>query len=146
MTGTLTVSQVAAGHSNDLSLSIDGSTGSATWRQERPDELWLGRADAAETIARSPAHLSPGVRQLARLPAGHNEGWADALRNMLDAAYAAMDGRRDPDEGSAAPLPTFEDGVRHLAFVEAALLSASEGHWIAIEDVLARTPSVQEVS
>jgi predicted dehydrogenase len=146
ISGTLTLSQVAAGHSNDLTISIDGTGGSATWRQERPDELWIGGAGASQTIARSPAHLSPAARHLAHLPAGHNEGWADALRNLLAAAYAAIDRRRHRDEEAAAALPTFEDGVRHLAFVEAALSSASQGRWIAIDDVLESTPSVQEVS
>jgi predicted dehydrogenase len=144
--GSLTVSQVAAGHSNDLALSLDGTVGSATWRQERPDELWLGRAGSAEVIVRSPDRLAPGVRHLAHLPAGHNEGWADALRNLLAAAYAAIGGGRDGEQAAAAPLPTFEDGVRHLAFGEAALRSAAEGRWVAISEVLAPAPSVQEVT
>ncbi|MFN2418015.1 MAG: Gfo/Idh/MocA family protein [Candidatus Limnocylindria bacterium] len=143
--GTLALSQVSAGHGNDLELSIDGTSGSATWRQEQPDQVWLARGGTVEMIARSAERLSPGARQLARLPAGHNEGGADALRNLLAAAYAEMGAGRPMDEALSAPLPTFDDGMRHLAFVEAALRSAAEGRWVAIEELLAPQRSVQEV-
>jgi predicted dehydrogenase len=143
---TLSVSQVAAGHSNDLELSIDGTDGSATWRQEQPDQLRLARHGAVETMARSPDRLLPGARGLAQLPAGHNEGWADALRNLIAAAYAAIRGDRGAEAEEAAPLPTFEDGVRHIAFVEAALQSASAGRWVSIDEVLSHQPSAVEVS
>lgn len=145
VTGVLSLSQVAAGHSNDLELSIDGAAGSATWRQEQPDQLRVGRNGVVETIARSPDSLSPGVRHLASLPAGHNEGWADALRNLLAAAYATVHANRRADEAAAAPVPSFEDGVRHLAFVEAALQSATSGRWVSIDQVLNQQPSVAEV-
>jgi predicted dehydrogenase len=146
--GTLHLSQVAAGHGNDLELSVDGGTGSATWRQEQPDALSMAHDGALELLARSPQRLSRGADALARLPAGHNEGWADALRNLLAATYAEIDGRRKPAEAAAAPLPTFEDGLRHLAFVEAALTSAAERRWVTIAEVMgavrtgaARTPA-----
>jgi predicted dehydrogenase len=137
---------VAAGHSNDLELSIDGTDGSATWRQEQPDQLRLARQGAVEMLARSPDRLSAGARGLAQLPAGHNEGWADALRNLIAAAYAAIRGDREAAAEAAAPLPTFEDGVRHIAFVEAALQSAATGRWVSIDDVLSHQPSAVEVS
>jgi predicted dehydrogenase len=143
---TLSVSQVAAGHSNDLELSIDGAVGSATWRQEQPDLLRIASNGRLEVIPRSPERLSAGARQLARLPAGHNEGWADALRNLMAAAYATVRGDRGAEAEAAAPLPTFEDGVRHIAFVEAALQSAASGRWVTIDEVLNQQPSAVEVS
>jgi predicted dehydrogenase len=133
--GAVWLSQVSAGHRNDLELAVDGSDGSATWRQEQPDELLIGRSEEVHGITRSPSGLAPGARSLARLPAGHNEGWADALRNLVAAAYAEIEGGRDEASKRAAPLPTFEDGVRHLAFVEAALRSAADGRWASVADV-----------
>jgi len=133
LSGSVFLSQVAAGHKNDLELSVDGAIASARWRQERPDELWVGHRDTAnETLVRG-AGLSPGAASLSRLPAGHGEGWADGLRNLLGAAYAAFRG----GEASPVPLPTFADGVRHLAFVAAALESARRGGWVAVDEVLA---------
>jgi predicted dehydrogenase len=136
LTGSLVVSQVAAGHDNGLELSVDGSDASATWQQESPDRLWLGRRDGrVETVARNAARLSPPARELARLPAGHPEGWADALRNLVAAAYAEMRGAsRSAD---AMPLPTFPDGLRHLAFVDAALESAATERWVSVATAVA---------
>jgi predicted dehydrogenase len=135
--GTVHLSQVAAGHGNDLELSVDGDAGSATWRQEKPDTLSIAHDGTVEVIARSPQRLTPGADRLARLPAGHNEGWADALRNLLAATYAEIDGSRDSTESAAAPLPTFEDGLRHVAFVEAAMRSSEERRWLTVAEVMA---------
>ena len=126
MTGTLMLSQAAAGHRNDMELSLDGATGSATWRHERPNELWLGsRGGDAVVIGRDGDLLSSAARALAALPAGPNE----ARRNLLAAVYARLSGdEREP----AAPLATFEDGLRHARFAAAALESASREKWVSI--------------
>ena len=126
MNGTLVVSQAAAGHRNDMELSLDGSTGSATWRHERPNELWLGsRAGDAVVVGRDDDLISPAARALAARPAGPNE----ARRNLLAAVYARLSG---DEQEPAAPLATFEDGLRHARFVAAALDSASRERWVSI--------------
>jgi predicted dehydrogenase len=126
MSGTLVLSQAAAGHRNDMELSLDGSTGSATWRHERPNELWLGsRAGDAVVVTRADGLVSPAARDLAALPAGTNE----ARRNFLTAVYARLAGdEREP----AAPIATFEDGLRHARFVAAALESAAQDRWVTV--------------
>ena len=144
--GTVALSQVAAGHANDLQLAIDGASGSATWQQERPDQLVISSGGKRETLSRAPDGLSAGVGRLAQLSAGHNEGWADALRNLLTAAYDEISGGRDPDAAAAAPLPTFNDGLRHMAFVEAAMCSAAERRWVAVDEVLVAGQSMQAVT
>ncbi len=126
MTGTLMLSQAAAGHRNDMELSLDGATGSATWRHERPDELWLGsRGGDAIVVARDDELLSPAARALAALPAGPNE----ARRNLIAAVYARLSGNGGTP---AAPLATFEDGLRHARFAAAALESASREKWVTV--------------
>lgn len=143
--GALVLSQVSAGHKNDLTLTVDGEQASATWRQERPDELVVGHLGRpTEVVPRAPGSLGAGAADLARLPAGHGEGWADGLRNLLDAAYATIRGEHRGE--AAVPLPTFQDGVRHLRFVEAALASASEERWVHIDEITDRAaaPALQE--
>jgi predicted dehydrogenase len=136
--GSLVLSQVAAGHKNDLRLMVDGTDASASWQQERPDQLVVGRLSGPkETIERAPGSLGDGANEFARLPAGHGEGWADGLRNLLAAAYAAIGGERRASE--RMPLPTFDDGARHLAFVEAALRSAAQERWVRIEEIMGAT-------
>ena len=126
MTGALMLSQAAAGHRNDMELSLDGATGSATWRHEHPDELWLGsRGGDALVVRRNDELLSPAARSLAALPSGPNE----ARRNLLAAVYARLSGDK---AAPAAPLPTFEDGLRHARFAAAALESASGDKWVSV--------------
>jgi predicted dehydrogenase len=139
--GALVLSQVAAGHKNALDLSLDGADASATWRQERPDQLWIGhRERPSELVSRDARTLSADAAAMARLPAGHNEGWGDGLRNLLAAAYDEIARRRAGGGAAEAhkgmPLPTFEDGARHLAFVEATLRSSAEGRWVSMSDVM----------
>jgi predicted dehydrogenase len=126
MAGTLTLSQAAAGHRNDMELSLDGATGSATWRHERPNELWLGsRGGDAVVVGRGDELLSESASALAALPAGPNE----ARRNLLAAVYAHVAG---DERAPAAPLATFEDGLRHARFAAAALESASHEKWVSV--------------
>ena len=126
MTGVLALSQAAAGHRNDMELSFDGSTGSATWRHERPNELWLGsRAGEAVVVARGDDLVSAAARDLAALPAGPNE----ARRNFLAAVYGRLAG---DERAPAAPIATFEDGLRHARFVAAALESATQERWVSL--------------
>ena len=125
LTGTCVLSQASAGHHNDMEISFDGSIGSATWRYERPDELWIGQQGRSGVVKRDGALASPEARDLAKWAAGPNE----ARRNLIAAAYARLAGetRRSP-----APLPTFADGVRHLRFTAAALASAQRRAWVEV--------------
>ena len=123
---TCVLSQAAAGHRNDLELSIDGTTSSVTWRHGTPNELWVGTRDGdAEVVRRNGSLRSDAARSLAALAPGPNE----ARRNLLAAIYAALDGGGDRP---AAPLPTFADGLRHVRFAAAALESAQRRAWVDV--------------
>ncbi len=63
---------------------------------------------------------------LARYPAGHPEGYGDAFRNVFANVYRAIAG--EPHD----PFPTFADGHRGVALVEAAVASAKSSRWIAV--------------
>ena len=126
-TGSLTVAQVCAGHKNDLTLEVCGATGSMAWRQERQNELWIGhRHTANERLAKDPSLIDPAVRSYARLPGGHQEGWADALRSVVADIYAAVAGQPGVD-GRPPAFATFADGVRAQRVVDAVLASARAG-------------------
>jgi len=45
--GCATIGQVCAGHKNDLTIEVCGARASLRWEQERQNELWIGRRDAA---------------------------------------------------------------------------------------------------
>ena len=121
--GCVSVGQVCAGHKNDLWFEVNGRRASLAWRQERQNELWLGRRDAANgTLPKDPSLLGPVARGYAHLPGGHQEAWADAFRNVMHDIYSAIGGR--------APGPafaTFEDGYHSACIVDAVLESHRRG-------------------
>jgi predicted dehydrogenase len=57
-------------------------------------------------------------------PAGHGEGYGGAFRNLFAQVYRAAAGL--PHE----PFPTFADGHRGVATLEAAVESARTGVWV----------------
>jgi predicted dehydrogenase len=131
--GCFQVGQVLPGHKNDLQLEINGHSGSLQWRQERQNELWHGRHDAADAlIHKDPALLRGDARRYAHLPAGHQEGWSDAFRNIIADAYQWIRDGAGP-ETKPTPLPSFADGYRCQCVIDAILMSyAAGGAWQAV--------------
>lgn len=133
--GCLVVGQVLPGHKNDLRLEVNGREASVAWRQEQPNDLWMGHhAQANAVITRDPAQLDPSARGYAHLPAGHPEAWADAFRNVMADAYAWI--RAGGTAESKPPaLPTFADGYRNSLVIDAMLRShAAGGIWQQVDD------------
>ena len=125
--GVVSVGQVCAGHKNDFWLEVSGSALSLKWRQEQQNELWMGRRDAANAVmAKDPSLLAPAARAYARLPGGHQEGWSDALFNVLRDVYDAVLHQR-PAGSSSSAFATFEDGYRVACLVDAVLASHRQG-------------------
>jgi predicted dehydrogenase len=133
--GCVTVGQVLPGHKNDLRLEVNGRLASLAWRQENPNELWIGHhAQANAVLSRDPALLDPAARGYAHLPAGHPEAWSDAFRNLIADAYAWIRKGGTPQTKPAA-LPTFADGYRNALVIDAMLKShAAGGAWQNVED------------
>ncbi len=129
--GACVVSQVSPGHKNAFNLSVDGSQRSLSWEQELPEQLWLHERQQGRLLVRDPAGAQPGAG-VPWLPAGHPEGWAEALRDLLRPFYAAVAAGTLPDPDSA-PYPTFRSGARSIAFVEAVLESSARGEWVPIQ-------------
>jgi predicted dehydrogenase len=128
--GTMTVSQVAAGRKNCLRLEIAGSKGALAWDSERPNELWLGRRDTAnELLLRDPALLHPAVRRWADYPGGHNEGFPDTFKQLFKAFYEYIEAG---DPQAPRPFPTFVDGHREALLCEAILASYRERRWAPV--------------
>ncbi len=136
--GACVISQVSPGRKNGLTLELAGSRATIDWEQEDPEHLWVRTREEARLLTRGPADGPPvSVPGTPALPAGHPEGWAEALRDLLRPLYAAVaagDPPPDPSE-SEHRYPTLDDGARGVAFVEAVLASAREGRWVAFDPV-----------
>ncbi|MDE2447352.1 MAG: Gfo/Idh/MocA family oxidoreductase [Gammaproteobacteria bacterium] len=128
--GCVAVGQVLHGHKNDLQLEVCGRAASVRWLQERQNELWVGRfGQPSSVVGKDPSLLSAQAAPYAHLPAGHQEAWADAFRNVIADAYRWIREGAKPQARPAA-LATFADGYRSDLLVEAMLAShAAGGVW-----------------
>jgi predicted dehydrogenase len=124
-TGSLVLSAGAAGRKNQLLFELEGRNGGLTWDQETPTELLVRHVDSPpERVVKDPLTNAESARRLSRFPAGHGEGYGEAFRNLFADVYAAVAG--EPH----SPFPTFRDGARGVAAVEAAV--ASRGAWVKL--------------
>jgi predicted dehydrogenase len=125
--GSFTVSQASAGRKNRLSLEVDGGQGALAWCSEEGEFLWRGsRTEPSQAIQRTPRlALMPA---LSRLPAGHAEGWSDALANVVRGFYEQIQG------GDPRPwVATLEQGAYGMRLVEAILASHRAERWVRLD-------------
>ena len=124
--GSVVVSQVSPGRKNRLWFSFDGTEASYSFDQEQPEQLWVGRRNENLIILRDPNNIGAAARRLARLPAGHPQGYQDAFSAFVADVYAAVRGK-EPDG-----LPSFEDGFRAAAITQAVVKSSTSSTWTEV--------------
>ena len=121
--GCLSVGQVLAGHKNGLELELNGRAASLRWKQEQQNELWIGRHDQPNAVmGKDPVLMLPEATKYASLPAGHQESWSDAFRNVIGDAYDWVRTGVKP-----ATVCTFSDAHRTCCIIEAMLKSSEAG-------------------
>jgi predicted dehydrogenase len=123
---------VAAGEMNEVRLRIYGEQGSLGWRQQDPNRLIVKGLDKPEEIHHAAtSYLSADARAVARVPAGHPEGYLEAFavlyREFADALMAWKQGQAHP---LPATLPGIEAGVRGMRFIERAIESNKREGWV----------------
>ncbi|WP_029029493.1 Gfo/Idh/MocA family protein [Salinarimonas rosea] len=135
--GALWCSQVAVGEENALTLRIYGETGSLSWAQENPNVLvHTPIGEPPRLIRRNGAGAGAVSQRVSRTPSGHPEGYLEGFANLYsdiaDQIEARLAGTSAPPE--ALDVPTVDDGVRGVAFIEAAVRSAkADARWEAIQ-------------
>jgi len=137
--GSMWVTNAAAGAEHGLSFRVFGETGGLQWNQEEPNRLVHHRRDGFEQIVtrRKDRLVTDSARRVTRTEIGHPEGYLEAFANLYwDFAKVVVARLRgDSVTELDRAFPTAEDGVKGLAFVEAAIRSAASGHWEPIEAV-----------
>jgi predicted dehydrogenase len=128
--GAIVLSQVSPGHKNAFTVELAGSRASLAWAQEAPERLWIGSREEERTLVRPLA--PPPAAGVPSLPAGHPEGWAEALRDLLRDFYRSIAAGLDPASGDL-PYPALGDGVRAVQLVEAVVESANRDGWVSIQ-------------
>lgn len=115
---------------------VYGSKGTILWFQETPDKITVIDNDGTiREIHRGYGAVTPKAAQYGRLPAGHGEGWLEAMGNLYrsfaQCVRAKADGTFTPD---LIDYPTISDGADGLTFVEACLESNRQGNvWVSIQ-------------
>ncbi|MDA1050796.1 MAG: Gfo/Idh/MocA family oxidoreductase [Planctomycetota bacterium] len=137
--GMITFSQITHGRLNDLTLEVDGTKASLTWRQEDPNELIVRRTwQATQVYERQPvaAYINDSCRAACRIPGGHPEGFFEAFANVYNAAFEDMILRATGGARSETTrYPNVRDGAAGVRFVEACQASSSErGSWKSLNE------------
>ena len=119
---SLVTSKIATGEENGVRLRVYGNKASLYWDQEAPNYLHVKYPTKPEMIYKRKApyvaDISAAATRASRFPAGHHEGFVEALANVYDSFVAAVRSRKKGD---------FHDecaGIRSMRFVTACLKSA----------------------
>ena len=132
-TGIYWTSQVAVGHDNSLRIRIYGSKGTIQWFQETPDKITVIDADnTIREIHRGYGAIGERAGKYARIPAGHPEGWFEAMGNLYRSFAQCVSAKKDGTfTAEMVDYPTVSQGAEGLAFVEACLESNQNGNtWV----------------
>lgn len=130
--GALWASQVAPGNENGLRLRVYGAKGGLHWVQAEPNHmLWSPFGQSTRIVTRGGPDSGAAAARVTRVPPGHPEGYLEGFANIYSevaAAIRAAQSGKKPDK--AMHFPTIEDGVKGLAFIEAAVKSSrANGKW-----------------
>lgn len=132
--GMLWASQVAPGNENALRVRVYGEKGGLSWSQEDPNYLHFAPlGEPPRLIRRGGAGAGPAAARVTRIPSGHPEGYLEAFATIYAEAAELIRARnegRAPDPATAL-LPTVQDGVAGVAFIEAVVESSKRnGAWV----------------
>ncbi|MEX2132085.1 MAG: Gfo/Idh/MocA family oxidoreductase [Pseudohongiellaceae bacterium] len=126
--GVLIATQVAAGEENNLKIRLYGESGGLEWSHNEANSLQVKMLDQPLQIYRSgSSYLSRVARDNSRLPAGHPEGFIEALANVYNNFANAVDAKihNSFDPAKDYDFPSVEDGLRSIAFIETMIASAN---------------------
>src|SRR5690606_38750546 len=136
--GTIWVSQVAPGNENGLKLRIYGTKGGLEWVQADPNYLWFTPlGEPKRLITRGGAGANQAAAGVTRIPSGHPEGYLEAFATLYTEAAGAIRALRD---GGSLPenhlLPTVEDGLEGMRFIQACVTSSNkDAAWTRLDSL-----------
>ena len=134
--GVLSISQVATGEENGLTLRVYAEQGAVKWAQQNPNYLELYRyGEPRQTLTRGQGYLSEVAATGTRIPTGHPEGYLEAFATIyvgvVEAIRRHIDG--NPMETEAYDFPTVYDGLRGMQFIYKAVESCENGStWVTM--------------
>jgi predicted dehydrogenase len=129
--GSFATSQVCAGRKSDTEFQVYGSTCSYAWNHKEATVLWIGHRDKPnEILIENPTLQDPSTARYATLPAGHPQGYHDAMMNMFRDYYDEFAGKT---VARAAPRATFATGRVEMKILAAVLASHKGKRWVEVQ-------------
>lgn len=134
--GVLSISQVATGEENGLTLRVYADKGAIKWAQENPNYLELYRyGEPRRVLTRAQGYLSQPAAAATRIPPGHPEGYLEAFATIyvgvIEAIRRSLDGH--PMRPEEYEFPTVYDGLRGMQFITKAVESCHQAStWVAM--------------
>jgi predicted dehydrogenase len=88
--------------------------------------------EPTRVLTRAGSDSGAAAARVTRVPAGHPEGYLEGFANLYSdvalAIKAAREGKKPPE---GVDFPGVEDGVKGMAFIEAAVESSkANGKWV----------------
>jgi predicted dehydrogenase len=133
--GALWSSQVAPGNENGLRIRVYGAKGGLEWNQVNPNYLsWSALGQPIQIIGRGGSAARAAATRVTRIPPGHPEGYLEGFANIYqEIAHAIRAARAGAMPDGAVTFPSIDDGVRGVAFIEAAVASSKAGaQWTSL--------------
>ena len=131
--GVLIASQVCAGEENALKIRVYGEKGGLEWRQMEPNSVIYRPVDAPYQVYRAgqgQVGLCDAASARCRVPAGHPEGYLEAMANLYTDFAKAV---RANQKGKADGVPGINSGIRGMVFIDAMLASTdSDTKWESV--------------
>jgi predicted dehydrogenase len=86
--------------------------------------------------------MEAGARAYADLPGGHSEGYGSTFKQLFRRFYASIVDEKADEKAdkkaagkAASEYPSFDDGLRQLAILEAELKSHAQRGWVGVPAV-----------
>ena len=113
-------------------MRVYGTKGGVDWVQANPNYLmWSPLGESMRIVTRGGPDSGAAAARVTRVPPGHPEGYLEGFANIYsEVALAIKAARAGAPPPADCHFPTIVDGVKGLAFIEAAVASSkANGAW-----------------
>jgi predicted dehydrogenase len=129
-------SQIAVGYDNALKIRIFGSKGTIEWAQELPNFFEIVKlGQPREWWSRGRDGFYPHAQSYSRIPAGHPEGYFEALGNIYKTFIGALVKTKAGKKLGKADMdfPGAEMGIDGVNFINKCVESSDRGAvWVKL--------------
>ncbi len=123
--GNLSVSQIATGDENNITLSIYGEDGALHWQQENPNYAKFSKkGELDRIITRGSAIFDQQAQSKLRIPPGHPEAFIEAFAQIYSDVADIIQGSEQAND-LLKIVPNIDDGFHIMKFIKACVDSSN---------------------